>query len=115
MKKIDDYNEIVTQLELLDYSEINTIYECITDTSQYSWELSLIIVVNVFIKNPDIALDEISENMLLMIGYESTRSTYQYIKSKYYNENTNLFVKENMKMLMEIIENKYLKMGITLR
>lgn len=109
------YNEIITQLEELNYSDIEVICNHINDISQYSWELSLIVIVNVFIKNPEIVLDETSEHMLLMLGYESTRSTYQYIKSKYYNKDTDDAIRENLQMLMEIIEDKYSKMGVNLK
>ena len=101
--------------EQLDYSDIDTIFEYANNKlSKHSWELALVIMVNIFIKHPDLPLDELSEHILLVIEYEGSRTTYGYMRQKYY-ENKDISIKKNIELLMRLLESKYAKMGIFLK
>ena len=107
-----EYTELIEQL---DYSDIDTIFEYANNKlSKYSWELALVIMVNIFIKHPDLPLDELSEHILLVIEYEGSRTTYGYMRQKYY-ENKDISIKKNIELLMRLLESKYAKMGIFLK
>ena len=111
----EKYHELVKQCEELDYSDINTIFEYANHKlSKHSWELALVIMVNIFIKHPDLPLDELSEHILLVIEYEGSRTTYGYMRQKYY-ENKDISIKKNIELLMRLLESKYAKMGIFLK
>jgi len=110
-----EYTELIEQCEQLDYSDIDTIFEYANNKlSKYSWELALVIMVNIFIKHPDLPLDELSEHILLVIEYEGSRTTYGYMRQKYY-ENKDISIKKNIELLMRLLESKYAKMGIFLK
>ena len=110
-----EYTELIEQCEQLDYSDIDTIFEYANNKlSKYSWELALVIMVNIFIKHPDRPLDELSEHILLVIEYEGSRTTYGYMRQKYY-ENKDISIKKNIELLMRLLESKYAKMGIFLK
>ena len=110
-----EYTELIEQCEQLDYSDIDTIFKYANNKlSKYSWELALVIMVNIFIKHPDLPLDELSEHILLVIEYEGSRTTYGYMRQKYY-ENKNISIKKNIELLMRLLESKYAKMGIFLK
>lgn len=110
-----EYTKLIEQCEQLDYSDIDTIFEYANNTlSKYSWELALVIMVNIFIKHPDLPLDELSEHILLVIEYEGSRTTYGYMRQKYY-ENKDISIKKNIELLMRLLESKYAKMGIFLK
>ena len=107
--------KLIEQCEQLDYSDIDTIFEYANNKlSKYSWELALVIMVNIFIKHPDLPLDELSEHILLVIEYEGSRTTYGYMRQKYY-ENKDISIKKNIELLMRLLESKYAKMGIFLK
>ena len=111
----EKYHELVKQCEELDYSNIDTIFEYANNKlSKHSWELALVIMVNIFIKHPDLPLDELSEHILLVIEYEGSRTTYGYMRQKYY-ENKDISIKKNIELLMRLLESKYAKMGIFLK
>ena len=75
-----EYTKLIEQCEQLDYSDIDTIFEYANNKlSKHSWELALVIMVNIFIKHPDLPLDELSEHILLVIEYEGSRTTYGVI------------------------------------
>lgn len=110
-----EYTELIKQCEQLDYSDIDTIFEYANNKlSKHSWELALVIMVNIFIKHPDLPLDELSEHILLVIEYEGSRTTYGYMRQKYY-ENKDISIKKNIELLMRLLESKYAKMGIFLK
>lgn len=110
-----EYTELIEQCEQLDYSDIDTIFEYANNKlSKHSWELALVIMVNIFIKHPDLPLDELSEHILLVIEYEGSRTTYGYMRQKYY-ENKDISIKKNIELLMRLLESKYAKMGIFLK
>ena len=110
-----EYTKLIEQCEQLDYSDIDTIFEYANNKlSKYSWELALVIMVNIFIKHPDLPLDELSEHILLVIEYEGSRTTYGYMRQKYY-ENKDISIKKNIELLMRLLESKYAKMGIFLK
>lgn len=110
-----EYTELIKQCEQLDYSNIDTIFEYANNKlSKHSWELALVIMVNIFIKHPDLLLDELSEHILLVIEYEGSRTTYGYMRQKYY-ENKDISIKKNIELLMRLLESKYAKMGIFLK
>ena len=110
-----EYTELIEQCEQLDYSDIDTIFEYANNKlSKYSWELALVVMVNIFIKDTDIPMDEISEHIILEIEYEGSRTTYNYMKQKY-DESEDIRVKKNLDFLMGILENKYAHMKITLK
>ena len=110
-----EYTELIEQCEQLDYSDIDTIFEYANNKlSKHSWELALVIMVNIFIKHPDLPLDELSEHILLVIEYEGSRTTYGYMRQKYY-ENKDISIKKNIELLMRLLESKYAKMGISLK
>ena len=110
-----EYTELIKQCEQLDYSNIDTIFEYANNKlSKHSWELALVIMVNIFIKHPDLPLDELSEHILLVIEYEGSRTTYGYMRQKYY-ENKDISIKKNIELLMRLLESKYAKMGIFLK
>ena len=110
-----EYTKLIEQCEQLDYSDIDTIFEYANNKlSKYSWELALVIIVNIFIKHPDLPLDELSDHILLVIEYEGSRTTYGYMRQKYY-ENKDISIKKNIELLMRLLESKYAKMGIFLK
>ena len=110
-----EYTKLIEQCEQLDYSDIDTIFEYANNKlSKHSWELALVIMVNIFIKHPDLPLDELSEHILLVIEYEGSRTTYGYMRQKYY-ENKDISIKKNIELLMRLLESKYAKMGIFLK
>ena len=110
-----EYTELIKQCEQLDYSNIDTIFEYANNKlSKHSWELALVIMVNIFIKHPDLPLDELSEHILLVIEYEGSRTSYGYMRQKYY-ENKDISIKKNIELLMRLLESKYAKMGIFLK
>ena len=110
-----EYTELIEQCEQLDYSDIDTIFEYANNKlSKHSWELALVIMVNIFIKHPDLPLDELSEHILLVIEYEGSKTTYGYMRQKYY-ENKDISIKKNIELLMRLLESKYAKMGIFLK
>ena len=110
-----EYTKLIEQCEQLDYSDIDTIFEYANNKlSKHSWELALVIMVNIFIKHPDLPLDELSEHILLVIEYEGSRTTYGYMRQKYY-ENKDISIKKNIELLMRLLESKYAKMGISLK
>ena len=110
-----EYTKLIEQCEQLDYSDIDTIFEYANNKlSKYSWELALVIMLNIFIKHPDLPLDELSEHILLVIEYEGSRTTYGYMRQKYY-ENKDISIKKNIELLMRLLESKYAKMGIFLK
>ena len=109
------YTELIKHCEQLDYSNIESIFEYANnELSKHSWELALVIMVNIFIKHPDLPLDELSEYILLVIEYEGSRTTYGYMRQKYY-ENKDISIKKNIELLMRLLESKYAKMGIFLK
>ena len=110
-----EYTKLIEQCEQLDYSDIDTIFEYANNKlSKHSWELALVIMVNIFIKHPDLPLDELSEHILLVIEYEGSRTTYGYMRQKYY-ENKDISIKKNIELLMRLLESKYAKTGIFLK
>ena len=110
-----EYTELIEQCEQLDYSDIDTIFEYANNKlSKYSWELALVIMVNIFIKHPDLPLDELSEHILLVIEYEGSRTTYGYMRQKYH-KTEDIAVKEILSLLMEVLEAKYAKMRVFLK
>jgi hypothetical protein len=111
----EKYHDLVKECEELDYSDTEAIFlYANNELSKYSWELALVVMVNIFIKDPDIPMDEISEHIILEIEYEGSRTTYNYMKQKY-DESKDIRVKKNLDFLMGILENKYAHMKITLK
>ena len=110
-----EYTELIEQCEQLDYSDIDTIFEYANNTlSKYSWELALVIMVNICIKHPDLPADELSDHIFLVMEYEGTETTYKYMRQKY-QKTEDIAVKEILSLLMEVLEAKYAKMGIFLK
>ena len=110
-----EYTKLIEQCEQLDYSDINTIFEYANNKlSKYSWELALVIMVNIFIKHPDLPADELSDHIFLVMEYEGTETTYKYMRQKYH-KTQDIAVKEILSLLMEVLEAKYAKMRIFLK
>ena len=110
-----EYTELIEQCEQLDYSDIDTIFEYANNKlSKYSWELALVIMVNICIKHPDLSADELSDHIFLVMEYEGTETTYKYMRQKY-QKTEDIAVKEILSLLMEVLEAKYAKMGIFLK
>lgn len=111
----EKYHELVKQCEELDYSNIDTIFEYANHKlSKHSWELALVIMVNICIKHPDLPADELSDHIFLVMEYEGTETTYKYMRQKYH-KTKDIAVKEILSLLMEVLEAKYAKMGIFLK
>ena len=105
-----EYTKLIEQCEQLDYSDIDTIFEYANNKlSKYSWELALVIMVNIFIKHPDLPADELSDHIFLVMEYEGTETTYKYMRQKYH-KTEDIAVKEILSLLMEVLEAKYAKM-----
>jgi len=110
-----EYTKLIEQCEQLDYSDIDTIFEYANNKlSKYSWELALVIMVNICIKHPDLPADELSDHIFLVMEYEGTETTYKYMRQKY-QKTEDIAVKEILSLLMEVLEAKYAKMGIFLK
>ena len=110
-----EYTELIEQCEQLDYSDIDTIFEYANNKlSKYSWELALVIMVNICIKYPDLPADELSDHIFLVMEYEGTETTYKYMRQKDH-KTEDIAVKEILSLLMEVLEAKYAKMGIFLK
>ena len=110
-----EYTKLIEQCEQLDYSDIDTIFEYANNKlSKYSWELALVIMVNICIKYPDLPADELSDHIFLVMEYEGTETTYKYMRQKY-QKTEDIAVKEILSLLMEVLEAKYAKMGIFLK
>ena len=110
-----EYTKLIEQCEQLDYSDIDTIFEYANNKlSKYSWELALVIMVNIFIKHPDLPADELSDHIFLVMEYEGTETTYKYMRQKYH-KTQDIAVKEILSLLMEVLEAKYAKMRIFLK
>ena len=111
----EKYHELVKQCEELDYSDINTIFEYANHKlSKHSWELALVIMVNICIKHPDLPADELSDYIFLVMEYEGTETTYKYMRQKY-QKTEDIAVKEILSLLMEVLEAKYAKMRVFLK
>ena len=105
-----EYTKLIEQCEQLDYSDIDTIFEYANNKfSKYSWELALVIMVNICIKHPDLPADELSDHIFLVMEYEGTETTYKYMRQKYH-KTEDIAVKEILSLLMEVLEAKYAKM-----
>ncbi|WP_456063082.1 hypothetical protein [Capnocytophaga leadbetteri] len=110
-----EYTKLIEQCEQLDYSDIDTIFEYANNKlSKYSWELTLVIMVNICIKYPDLPADELSDHIFLVMEYEGTETTYKYMRQKYH-KTQDIAVKEILSLLMEVLEAKYAKMRIFLK
>ena len=110
-----EYTELIEQCEQLDYSDIDTIFEYANNKlSKYSWELALVIMVNICIKHPDLPADELSDHIFLVMEQEGTETTYKYMRQKYH-KTEDIAVKEILSLLMEVLEAKYAKMRIFLK
>ena len=110
-----EYTKLIEQCEQLDYSDIDTIFEYANNKlSKYSWELALVIMVNIFIKHPDLPADKLSDHIFLVMEYEGTETTYKYMRQKY-RKTQDIAVKEILSLLMEVLEAKYAKMRIFLK
>ena len=110
-----EYTKLIEQCEQLDYSDIDTIFEYANNKlSKYSWELALVIMVNICIKHPNLPADELSDHIFLVMEYEGTETTYKYMRQKYH-KTQDIAVKEILSLLMEVLEAKYAKMRIFLK
>ena len=109
------YTELIKHCEQLDYSNIESIFEYANnELSKHSWELALVIMVNICMKDPDLPADELSDHIFLVMEYEGTETTYEYMRQKYH-KTEDIAVKEILSLLMEVLEAKYAKMGIFLK
>ena len=84
---------------------------------KHSFELSLIVMLNALIKAPEYLSERLVEIVEQYLWYEGSFSTYVYIKNKLKEnkDNEQFFYYEVFENLLEILEEKYSKLGIDLK
>lgn len=118
MNVIEKYKELVAFAEGLDYTNTREVLQKESlALGKHSFELSLIVMVNALIKAPEYLSETLVEIVEQYLWYEGSFSTYVYIKNKLEEnkDNEQFFYYEVFENLLEILEEKYSKLGIDLK
>nr|WP_314559093.1 hypothetical protein [uncultured Capnocytophaga sp.] len=118
MNVIEKYKELVAFAEGLDYTNTREVLQKESlALGKHSFELSLIVMLNALIKAPEYLSETLVEIVEQYLWYEGSFSTYVYIKNKLEEnkDNEQFFYYEVFENLLEILEEKYSKLGIDLK
>ena len=118
MNVIEKYKELVAFTEGLDYTNTREVLQKESlELGKHSFELSLIVMLNALIKAPEYLSERLVEIVEQYLWYEGSFSTYVYIKNKLKEnkDNEQFFYYEVFENLLEILEEKYSKLGIDLK
>ena len=118
MNVIEKYKELVAFTEGLDYTNTREVLQKESlALGKHSFELSLIVMLNALIKAPEYLSETLVEIVEQYLWYEGSFSTYVYIKNKLEEnkDNEKFFYYEVFENLLEILEEKYSKLGIDLK
>lgn len=118
MNVIEKYKELVAFTEGLDYTNTREVLQKESlALGKHSFELSLIVMLNALIKAPEYLSETLVEIVEQYLWYEGSFSTYVYIKNKLEEnkDNEQFFYYEVFENLLEILEEKYSKLGIDLK
>ncbi|AVM49527.1 hypothetical protein [Capnocytophaga sp. oral taxon 878] len=118
MNVIEKYKELVAFTEGLDYTNTREVLQKESlALGKHSFELSLIVMLNALIKAPEYLSERLVEIVEQYLWYEGSFSTYVYIKNKLKEnkDNEQFFYYEVFENLLEILEEKYSKLGIDLK
>ena len=80
----EGYAALVTRCEALDYSDLEATFEFADrELSQISWELALIVMVNVVMRAPRYFDEYIWDHSCLVVEAVGSSSTYGYLRAKH--------------------------------
>ncbi|MCD7972862.1 MAG: hypothetical protein LUG18_09400 [Candidatus Azobacteroides sp.] len=103
-----DLQKFIVSIDFNNYKEA---YKYALEISKYSWELALIIMINIIKQDPDYFDERIRDSIYLYLHAEGNSTIWSYISkllAKETNEETRMYLND----MIEILEIKYHKLGI---
>jgi len=113
MELIKEYRNLIEYCEGLDYSDQESVFDFAEKLSYCSWELALIIMINIIIADPKYLNDSIYDHIFIVVEAEGNINTYSYIEKKRQISDDKLVI-ASLERLLKVLERKYEKMGIIL-
>ncbi len=103
-----DIQKFISSVDFNNYKEA---YKDALGISKYSWELALIIMINIIRQDPDYFDERIRDSIYLYLNAEGNSATWSYI-NKLLTQETNEEIRMYMNNMIEILEIKYHQLGI---
>ncbi|MCD8176962.1 MAG: hypothetical protein LUE98_05880 [Tannerellaceae bacterium] len=98
-------------IDSIDFNNYKEVYKYALGISKYSWELALIIMINIIRQDPGYFDERIRDSIFIYLNAEGNSATWSYI-NKLLAKETNEDIRMYLNDMIEILEIKYHQLGI---